>query len=73
MESASRSATFPPSLLARDWRSHSAWTRTVAVIRIPRFPLLESIRGKRGEPDDPLAAFATETELESSRRARSRP
>jgi hypothetical protein len=46
-------------------RSPSPWTRTVAVIRLPRFNVLQNIRWKATLPEDPLAAFATETELES--------
>jgi hypothetical protein len=68
MESAARTATFRRPLVVRH-RQPSPWARTVAVIRIPRFNVLESIRRKASGVDDPLAAFATEMELEATRRA----
>jgi hypothetical protein len=79
MESASPAVLSRP-LILQD-RHASAWTRTVAVIRIPRFSVSELIARKAPRmPDpafaeatagkDPLAAFATEQELEAAARSR---
>ena len=69
MESAARIATLPQAAITSD-NGASSWRRTVAVIRIPRFTLLAGDRREGSLPDDPLAAFATETELKPRGAAR---
>jgi hypothetical protein len=69
MESVARSSVLARAPTVDDHRL-SSWTRTVAVIRIPRFNVLESIRWKARVPEDPLAAFATETEINGRCRRR---
>jgi hypothetical protein len=49
-------------------RQSSPWTRTVAVIRVPRFNAFGLARRAEKLPDDPLNAFIAEEELEAPRR-----
>lgn len=50
-------------------RAPSAWTRTVAVIRIPRFTRPRAARRDALALLDPLAAFADEADVRRLRRA----
>ena len=61
-------AVLTPSPVCGD-DSFSPWSRTVAVIRIPRFRLFPPLAKAPTAPDDALAAFAIEPESEIASRA----
>jgi len=67
MESAARSPLLPRAFVRYD-PAAPAWTTTVAVIRFPRFTVVDWLR-RTATPrsEDPVAAFATETELQLRR------
>ena len=67
MQSFDRRMTSGRAVVERD-RQPSPWARTVVVIRIPRFILFDPVRHGASMPDDPLAAFSTETQLRAHRR-----
>jgi hypothetical protein len=69
MESPASTALRP--IIVRD-RQSSPWTRTVAVIRVPRFNAFGLARRAGELPDDPLNAFIAEVELEAPRQRRRR-
>jgi hypothetical protein len=65
MESAGSIALRP--IITRDPQS-SPWTRTVAVIRVPRLTVFRMTRRAEPLPEDPLTAFTAEVELQASTR-----
>jgi hypothetical protein len=62
-------ATSLPPIVARTPTTPSPWTRTVVVVRFPRFSIRRSSDATRSDPDDPLAAFTSETDLQAVRGA----
>jgi hypothetical protein len=59
------SVTLQP-IIVRD--RQSPWTRTVAVIRVPRFTAFRTPRGESTVAEDPVTAFTAEAELRASTR-----